>query len=267
MFNMKIRKLSGVLALAMVLTAVPISANATEVAAPAQGNEYAPGTEEAENNLTNRKGLDPSNVSATGAALSVTGAAIDGSSIETDIAVWGFTEDATVYSVDVEWGAMTFQWENSSWDPETHMKKDGAGWKVYDSVKEKALDAKEDAINEIKVTNHSNASVWATLAYASEAAYDPDTTGDFSFISGTEATDTNVLTAAAGDVPAYLTLDTADNATVDGGAGTPTVGKAYFMPVGLAASLQTDDGIAKWTKIGTITVGIEMEEPTAVAGP
>lgn len=181
---------------------------------------------------------------------------------DTEIPVWGFTEDATVYSVDVEWGAMTFQWENSSWDPETHMKKAGAGWKVYDDTNGKALDATEDAINEIKVTNHSNAEVWATLEYASEAAYSPDTTGDFTFTTGTETGDTNKLTAKTTDVPAYLSLETADNGA-DGAAGTPTVGKAYFMSDGLATALQTGDGIAKWTKIGTITVGIKTKQPTA----
>lgn len=182
---------------------------------------------------------------------------------DTEIPVWGYTEDATVYSVDVEWGAMTFQWENSSWDPETHMKKNGSGWKVYDDTKGKALDATEDVINEVKVTNHSNAPVWATLTYASEAAYDPDTTGDFSFTTGTETGDTAVLTAATADVPAYLSLETADNAETEGAAGTPTVGKAYFMPNGLATALQTKDGITKWTKIGTITVGIKTEQPKA----
>ena len=181
---------------------------------------------------------------------------------DTDIDVQGFTEDATVYSVDVEWGAMTFQWENSSWDPKTHMKKTGAGWKVYDSTKDKALDVTESAINEVKVTNHSNAAVWATLSYASEADYDPDTTGEFSFTKGTEDTDTDKLTAASGSVPAYLSLDTADNNEGEAeGQGKETVGKAYFKPAGLAESLQTDDGITKWSQLGTITVGIVTEEP------
>ena len=192
---------------------------------------------------------------------------------DVEIPVWGYTEDATVYSVDVEWGAMTFQWENSSWDPETHMKKEGAGWKVYDSANNKALDATEDKINEIKVTNHSNAQVWATLAYKSEAAYDPDTTGAFGYDTGIAEDEADSaalkakLTAATTDVPAYLTLETADNATNEGEAGTPTVAKAYFMPDGLAADLKKGDGIAKWTKIGTITVGIKTAQPTAAATP
>lgn len=182
---------------------------------------------------------------------------------DTEIPVWGFTQDATVYSVDVEWGAMTFQYENSTWDPKTHTSKDGAGWQVYDSVNDKVkVDDKgaavtEDAINEIKVTNHSNDKVWATLSYAKEAAY-TDTDGKFSFTTGTETGDTDALTDAASDgsVPAYLTLETADNGA-DGAAGTPTVGKAYFMPDGIQASQEID----KWTKIGTITVGIKTAQP------
>ncbi len=178
---------------------------------------------------------------------------------DVEIPVWGFTEDATVYSVDVEWGAMTFQWENSSWDPETHTKKAGAGWKVYDSRANKALDAVEDAINEIKVTNHSNAPVWATLAYKAETNYE-DTAGKFGFTKGTEETDTNKLTDAAGTVPAYLSLETADNGA-DGAAGTPTVAKAYFMPDGIKEEQKTGGAIQKWTTIGTITVGIKTEQP------
>lgn len=192
---------------------------------------------------------------------------------DTEIPVWGFTQDTTVYSVDVEWGAMTFQYENSTWDPETHTSKAGAGWRVYDSEADKAV-VKDDgtavtehAINEIKVTNHSNAGVWAALTYAGEADH-ADTTGAFSFTTGTEAgTDTNVLTPAADPVPAYLTLADADNGLGPDGAGKETVGKAYFMPTGIGTDDKTN-GINKWTKIGTITVGIKTEQPgTATPEP
>lgn len=184
---------------------------------------------------------------------------------DTEIPVWGFTDDATVYSVDVEWGAMTFQYESSTWDPETHKAKEGAGWKVYDSEADEALEETEHAINEIKVTNHSNAGVWATLTYAAKDDY-TDTTGDFSFTKGTAEGDTNALTAEAGSVPAYLTLLTADNNKGENGAGKETVGKAYFMPDGISADNKTN-GINKWTTIGTITVGIKTEEPTAAQPP
>jgi len=252
----------GAGALAFALTVSPIS-GVTAQAAGETGDDAA-ATAEAKKGGS-AKALDPTQdeaIPASGTEGQPDFVAEKPAYADTEIPVWGFTEDATVYSVDVEWGAMTFQWENSSWDPETHMKKDGAGWNVYDDTKGKALDVTEDAINEIKVTNHSNADGGATREYASEAADSPDTTGDFTFTTGTETGDTNKLTAKTTDVPAYLSLETADNGA-DGAAGTPTVGKAYFMPAGLATALQTDDGIAKWTKIGTITVGIKTEQPTA----
>lgn len=182
---------------------------------------------------------------------------------DVEIPVWAYTEDATVYSVDVEWGAMTFQWENSSWDPQTHMKLTGAGWKVYDSAANKALKETVHEINEIKVTNHSNAKVYAALSYAAVN----DDTGDFSDTEGTfspeddYAVDRTFFPYLYGTHPAYLMLDTADNATVEGAAGTPTVAKAYFMPKYLKEDLKKDDGITRWTKIGVITVGIKTEEP------
>ena len=175
---------------------------------------------------------------------------------DTDIPVYGHTQDGIVYSVDVEWGAMTFQYESKTWDPEQHKEIDGAGWKVYDSVNEEALEEKKHAINEVKVTNHSNAGVWATLTYAAASGY-TDTTGVF---SGPEAN--SVLTDAAGGVPAYLTLGTANNGLGTDGAGKETVGTAYFMPDGISADNETN-GITKWTTIGTITVGIKTAMPTA----
>lgn len=184
---------------------------------------------------------------------------------DTQIDVWGFTQDTTVYSVDVEWGAMTFQYENSTWNSETLKTEEGAGWKVYDSEADEALEETEHAINEIKVTNHSNAGVWATLTYAAKDDY-TDTTGDFSFTKGTAEGDTNALTAEAGGVPAYLTLLTANNNKGENGAGKETVGKAYFMPDGISADNKTN-GINKWTTIGTITVGIKTEEPKAATPP
>lgn len=186
---------------------------------------------------------------------------------DTEIPVYGFTQDTIVYSVDVEWGAMTFQYENSTWDPDTHTKTTDVGWRVYDSEADEAVVAAdgtavtEHAINEIKVTNHSNAGVWATLRYAPGGNY-TDTTGEFSFTKGTETGDSDVLTAESGGVPAYLELTTADNGA-DGAAGTPTVGKAYFMPDGIKEEYKKDDGISKWTEIGKITVGIKTEQPTA----
>lgn len=181
---------------------------------------------------------------------------------DTDIDVLGFTEDATVYSVDVEWGAMTFQYENTTWDAAEHKTIAGAEWKVYDSEKSKVLDTTQDAINQIKVTNHSNAEVYATLDYAGAKTDDADYTDTIGgFTKSTEDTDTQ-LTPKAGDVPDYLTLATADNSTDAAVAGTPTTGTVFFMPSGIKEEYKTADGIAKWSQLGTITVGIKTEKPS-----
>ncbi len=182
---------------------------------------------------------------------------------DTEIDVLGFTEDATVYSVDVEWGAMTFQYENATWDATAHKTAASAQWKVYDSENSKALDTTQDAINQIKVTNHSNAGVYATLHYAgtkTDAVDYTDTTGGFT--KSAEDTDTQ-LTEKEGDVPEYLTLSTADNSGDASVAGTPTTGTVFFMPSGIKEEYKKADGITKWSQIGTITIGIETEQPTA----
>ena len=172
---------------------------------------------------------------------------------DTDIDVQGFTKDATIYSVDVEWGAMTFRYENTTWDATEHKTVPGAGWAVYDSVKNEALDTKTDAINRIQVTNHSNAAVWATLAYTGAAEY-TDTSG--SFEKKADDTDTNY-----NETGGYLSLATADNSADGSVAGTPTVGTVYFMPSGIKEEFKKADGITKWSQLGTITVGILTQEP------
>ncbi len=178
------------------------------------------------------------------------------------IDVQGFTEDMTVYSVDMEWGAMTFQYENTIWDATEHKSVAGAGWKVYDSVADKALDTTQDAVNQIKVTNYSNADVYATLDYAAEKTDDKDysdTTGDFA--KNAEDTDTQFHQKSPYAL-AYLTLGNADNGNGPAeGVGMPTSGTVFFMPSGIKEEYKPKDQIAKWSQIGTITVGIKTEKP------
>ncbi len=170
---------------------------------------------------------------------------------DTTIDVQAHTVSSVVYSVDVEWGAMTFRYENSIWDATAHQTLAGAGWKVYDSVNDKVVDTTEDAINRIQVTNHSNAEVKAALAYAGRTGYE-DTTGNF-----TKAADDNETSYDA--AAKTLTLATADNKKGADGAGKATVGCVYFMPSGIKEGYKTA-GITKWTQLGTITVGIETAE-------
>ncbi len=175
---------------------------------------------------------------------------------DTDMEVRAHTVNSVVYSVDVEWGAMTFQYENSTWDATTHQSVAGGGWKVYDSEKDEALNSTEDPINRIQVTNHSNDSVRAVLSYAGLTGYE-DITGSFTKAQG----DTDTVYKP---MSRTLFLDTADNGT-GGAAGNPTVGTVYFMPSGIKAELK--NGITRWTRLGTITVGIKPGEESGESEP
>ncbi len=191
---------------------------------------------------------------------------------DTDIDVWGFTEDATVYSVDVEWGAMTFRYTTGTWDPETHQMKTDAtstGWEVYDSQADKALGDIQHDINRVTVTNHSNADVWATLTYEGSNDGTNDYTTTAGVFSETETADENsddtvvTITAGTGDTDSdtsLIALKTANNGA-DGAAGTPTKGVTYFKPKNISEQNKTN-GITKWTTIGKITVAVSTTDPT-----
>ena len=85
------------------------------------------------------------------------------------------------YAVDVAWESMSFTYVQSAqeWDATNHVEKDAAtsGWSDADAT--------------VTITNHSNRSVWATVAYAAGTA-----SGDaaFALTGGAESE----LVAAAG---------------------------------------------------------------------
>lgn len=77
-----------------------------------------------------------------------------------------------VLSIDITWGSMEFTYTGASqgtWDPKTHSYTGitTAGWSC------------ESGANVIKVTNHSNVGITASMNYASETAYS-DINGEFS---------------------------------------------------------------------------------------
>ncbi len=260
---LKIRQISGWAVVGMTADAFKADTDAvmetlrTDYGLDDSGGGTDPGTDP--DNPGGGGGTDPTNPDTPGGGEG----AISGDSyhtdtvsdlvdLGTDINVLGFTKAAIVYSVDVEWGAMTFEYEKNSWNADTHTAKEGRGWVVYDDTNHKILDGKQDAINQIAVTNHSNASVYATLSYTGNDSI----TGGFS--KKTDDADTS-LTAATDTLPAYLTLTTADNDKVSEGVGQATVGTVYFMPATSEGSTVGD--IDSWNSIGKITVGILTEAP------
>lgn len=125
----------------------------------------------------------------------------------------------TVYSVDLNWGAMEFTYTVSGsnvWNPDTH---------TYDST---TSDVWTASGNEITVTNHSNAAIKASFAFEALDAYNT-VTGNF--------------TSAA------VSLPSAEGKAVNDTALTGTTA------LNLGGSL--DSATTNMTKVGTITVVIE----------
>lgn len=134
------------------------------------------------------------------------------------------SERTDVYSVDVTWGAMQFNYTaaGEKWDATAHK------W-VVDDTKPAAWAAAATDGDKITLANHSSKAVNATFAY--EAVTDGTVTG--SFKNGDAA-----LTAAL-----ELAAPTADTAATDY--------VVTFVPGGTVASTVTD-----YAKVGTITVTI-----------
>ena len=94
--------------------------------------------------------------------------------------VTGNAADENVYSVKIEWGAMTFTFktaDGAKWDPESHTyKTSGTGDAAYGSWSfAAAKDSDSLAGNEVKVTNHSNKPVNVAMEFKKNT----DVTGDF----------------------------------------------------------------------------------------
>ncbi len=77
-----------------------------------------------------------------------------------------------VYSVDIEWGSMTFEYTDGGrvWNPETHK---------YDTTAEPSWRC-ADGANKVKVTNHSNNPVTVEISYTPSADYS-EISGEFDF--------------------------------------------------------------------------------------
>ena len=189
---------------------------------------------------------------------------------EVSIPVWGFKgslDGAKIYSVDVEWGAMTFQYvEGSSsdkvWDPDTHSYNTGSGsgggasqWQVYDSENKSVASSDKTSINQISVINHSNAEVKAAFSFQGTGT--PAANGKFTLDDGTTE-DTDVTDPGA----AGIKLATADNDLGEGeGVGKEVIGKVFFLPDGpypMTGGVQAP-GTLSWQSLGEITVSIDAD--------
>ena len=123
----------------------------------------------------------------------------------------------TVYSVDIAWGDMAFTYTAAAgiWDPTTHKTTgaEGGAWTV---------DNKDG--NKIKVTNHSNAEITASIAYTPAPGYD-SISGSFDKTSLVLATAVDTEVSNAPNDSAALTLTGAldSKTTANTTIGTITV--------------------------------------------
>jgi hypothetical protein len=116
------------------------------------------------------------------------------------------------YAVDVAWESMSFTYVQSAqeWDATNHVEKDSgtSGWSDADAT--------------VTITNHSNRSVWATVAYV--AAGEASGSAAFELTGGAEselvaAAGASVATKTATLTASGIPAENADEAVV----GTVTV--------------------------------------------
>lgn len=102
-----------------------------------------------------------------------------------------------IYSVNIEWGSMAFEYKEESrvWNPETH-KYDVTGTSPWSCA---------DGANEVKVTNHSNNPVTVELSYTPAADYST-ITGEFDVPSKTLESAENSAPESAPSFTSSLSL-------------------------------------------------------------
>ncbi len=97
--------------------------------------------------------------------------------------------NTTVYSVDIVWGDMQFNYKAGTWNPATHS---------YTADATAGFTAATTGGDKVTITNHTNKAVTATVAYTQEASYNA-ITGSVTPAAATEIA-TAVETAVA-DAP------------------------------------------------------------------
>lgn len=160
----------------------------------------------------------------TTAAMAATIDTVTGADSAEVKAKYNSTVPADVYSVDVTWGAMEFDYNagGQKWDTENHKwvsdESAPAGWSV------------KNASNTVKIANHSSKAVNATFAFSANSEY-TDLGGSFTY-------DSAPLTSALN-----LELPQAD-----------TAAKEYVVSFNPSGDIPATHSATTYAKIGTITI-------------
>lgn len=204
-----------------------------------------------------------------------------------DINVWARVLDKStpMYKIDIAWGAMKFEYNSGqgTWNTATHEYDNGGGtaeWTVTGYLDD------QSGNNKIDVTNHSNAAIEASFAYAmtNENLFNNDATkesavkGNFfktSVAARTAATVLDNSTLVTDKLPdSKIKLHTADDysSAAPGAAGNsnvfagPRTESVYF-----AFSGRPDEGkgavLNTFKKVGVITVTVSKADTTDFEWP
>ena len=181
--------------------------------------------------------------------------------------------NAAVYKIDIAWGAMQFEFKNdaNNWDPDTHQYVTDEG-----TNKEWIIDGYVNGENnKITLTNHSNARVNATFAYAHVTDAFNTNPESADAVRGHFFLDNENAKTAAGLLKNSATVQNAmtqplvlhhlDNkGLVDPGyyaTHEENIGSVYFTLNGTPDTAKVE-GYTDFTKVGTITVTITPTEIT-----
>lgn len=220
--------------------------------------------------------------------------ALDGTDTQTDISIWAKVVEHgdIVYKVDIEWGAMKFEFNNQAgkWNTDTHTYDADSGvsaeWTVEDYI--------DEVNNQIKVVNHSNWAVDTSFNYTHEGTAFNATPGGADavrghfFLTNADAvTASKVLTGSAtvdNELTTALTLGHQDKAnklkyggmeagnSLSAGAFDGVAENAegsctryvYFTFNGTPDIATVDDALkTDFTKVGVITVTIAPWKETS----
>ena len=174
--------------------------------------------------------------------------------------------NAAVYKIDIAWGTMQFEFKNdaNNWDPDTHQYVTDEG-----TNKEWIIDGYVNGENnKITLTNHSNARVNATFAYAHVTDAFNTNPESADAVRGHFFLDNENAKTAAGLLENSATVQNAisqplvlyhlDNQElVDQGGyhATKNTDSVYFTLNGTPDTAKVQ-GYTDFTKVGTITVTI-----------
>lgn len=161
---------------------------------------------------------------------------------DSDLQVNGKISATSVYSVDIEWGNMTFNY-TGTWDPSQHEYTDG----TWESTEKDSTDKKTIDSGKIRMLNHSNRDITATCKFGNEYGITGKWSNQGESASASDSAETTMSTKTAEGVTYASEYDAAAD---DSGIKN----EVTLKMVGIATSDYLAKVQNKAGKIGTVTM-------------